>query len=113
MGRCLVVSNRVGEDKETHSEMLFMVGYKMPTVTANGALWYPKKEQCLVNIVVRKDKNPMQYDALKSVKPGALIDVTFAVNDASGKVYVLGYDLVPNSDKHDAKVLFLKPSSKK
>ncbi len=112
MGRCLLVSNRVGEDKQTHADMLFMVGYKMPTVTKNGTLWYPKKEESMVNIVVRKDQNPMQYDALKSVKPGALIDVQFAVNDTTGKVFVLSYDLVPNSDKHDAKTLFLSPKKK-
>ncbi len=112
MGRCLLVSNRVGEDKQTHADMLFMVAYKMPTVTSNGTLWYPKKEESMVNIVVRKDKDPMKYDALKGVKPGALIDVTFAVNDATGKVFVASYDVVPNTDKHDQKVLFLSPKSK-
>lgn len=112
MGRCLVVSNRVGEDKQTHADMLFMVAYKMPTVTSKGTLWYPKKDESVINIVVRKDTDPMRYDALKAVKPGALIDVTFSVNDTTGKVFVMSADLVAGSDKHDAKVLFLSPKSK-
>lgn len=112
MNRCLVCSNRVGTDKETGKPVRYITAYKMPTFSSKGVLWYPKNTEAIVNIVIPEETMPMQFKDFENVKPGALIDVKYGVNEFTNKVYVADFSLVSGSDKHKVDDLYLKPVAK-
>lgn len=112
MSRVLVCSCRVGEDKETHDSVLYLTCWKMPTYTSRGLLWYPKKDESLVNIVVRRSEKPQTFEQFRSVKPGALLEVFYGVNEATAKAFVDRFELIPGTDVHKVEDLYLHPKTK-
>ena len=112
MNRCLVCSNRVGKDKNTQKNVRYIATYKMPTYSAKGELWYPKSTESIVNIVIPEETMPMQFKDFENVKPGALVDIKYGVNEYTNKVYVADFKLVAGTDKHKVEDLYLKPASK-
>ncbi len=112
MSRVLVCSVRKGLEKDTNKELLYIATYKMPSDTQKGYLWYPKKDEAIINIVIKKDEKPKEFEEYSQLLPGTLIDVFYSVNDASGKAYVSGYQVVKRSP-YKAEELFLKTNSGK
>lgn len=111
MSRVLVCSSRVGEDKKENDQVLYISTWKMPTYTSKGFLWYPKKDESIVNIVIRRSQNPQSFEQYKTIKPGALLDVYYAVNETTAKAYVDRFELIPGTDVHKIEDIYLNPYS--
>ena len=98
MKRCIVVSIREQQDKETKDELLFITCYALATKMKKGGLYYPKKSDAIINVCINKTKTPMDYDLFKTVLPGALVDITYGINEFTNKTFVAKCDLVPGTN---------------
>lgn len=98
MKRCLLVSIRESQDKETKDELLFLTCYALPSVMKNGGLYYPKSADAIINVCINKTRAPMDYDLFKNVLPGALVDILIAVNEITSKKFVAKCDLVAGTN---------------
>ncbi len=94
MRRCILVSNRQGKDEKTGDELLFLTLYRLPNKMSNGGLWHPKQNEAIINGCINKTKKPEDYEKFATLLPGALIDVTFGINDFNNKTFVARMDLV-------------------
>ena len=97
MRRFILVSSRIGEDKETTDEILFLTLYRLPSKMKDGGLWYPKKDDALTTTCINKTNRPEEFDKLKSVLPCSLVDVTFGVNEFTNKSFIAKIDLVKDT----------------
>lgn len=88
MRRFIVVSSRVGEEKESKKPVLFLTLYRLPNKTQSGMLWYPKKDDALVVTCINSVSRSDEFNALKDVLPCSLVDVTFGVNEFTNKTIV-------------------------
>ena len=102
MKRCLVVSVRESQDKETKDELLFVTCYSLPSVMKKGGLYYPKNADAIINVCINKTRAPMDYDLFKNVLPGALVDITYGINEVTNKKFVVKCDLVPGTNIYQA-----------
>ncbi len=94
MKRSILVSARVGNDKETGDELLFLTFCRLPSKMSNGGLWHPKQNELLVSACVNKSRKPADFEMYRRILPGALFDLTMGVNDFTGKTFVAAFDLV-------------------
>ena len=97
MKRCILVGTRVGKDKETGDELLFLTMCKLPSRMSKGGLWVPSQSELVVNACINKSRKPEDFKRFASVLPGTLLDVTFGVNDFNGKTFVAAVDVVPDT----------------
>ena len=97
MKRCILVSNRENVDKETGDKLLFLTLYKLPNRMKNGGLFHPKQNEAVINACVNGTRSADDYSKFKDVAPGAIIDVTFGLNDFTNKTFVAKLDLVEQS----------------
>lgn len=111
MSRVLVCSTRVGEDKDTNDSVLYMATWRMPTYTSKGLLWYPKKDESISYIVVRRAEKPQTFEEFRHVLPGTLLEVYYGVNDLTGKSYVDHFAVVPGTAVLKAEDLYMKSKS--
>ncbi len=107
MKRCILVSVRPQKDKETNDDLLFLTLYRLPNKMKNGGLWHPKKDEVIVNACINGKNKPEEYKNFSKILPGALIDVTFALNEFSNKTYVERVELVEGTNLFDEKLLYL------
>ncbi len=107
MKRCILVNVRQNKDEKTGDELLFLTMYRLPTKMSNGNLWHPKKTEAVIVGCINKTKKPDTYDKYISVKPGALIDVTFGLNDFNNKTFVADLQLVQGTNNYTDNVLYL------
>lgn len=107
MKRCILVSVRPQKDKETNDDLLFLTLYRLPNKMKNGGLWHPKKDEQVVNACINGKHKPEEYKKFLSIFPGALIDVTFALNEFTNKTYVERCDLVDGTNVFDETLLYL------
>ena len=107
MKRCILVGSRTNKDKETGDELLFLTLCNLPRRMKNGGLWNPKSNEMLVTSCINKARKPDDYDKFIKLLPGTLFDVTYGVNEFTGKVVVAALNLVAGSDNiFDEKTLF-------
>jgi len=111
MSRVLVCSCRVGEDKDTNDSVLYIATWKMPSYTSKGLLWYPKKDESVNYIVVRRAEKPQTFEEFRHVLPGTLLEVYYGVNDQTGKSYVDHFAVVPGTAVLKAEDLYVKSKS--
>lgn len=107
MKRCILIDLRTNKDKETGDDLMFLTLSKLPTKMNNGGLYHPKQTEMLINVCINKKTKQEDYEQFSKVNPGALFDVTFAVNDFNGKIYVATCTLVPETNKHTQEELYL------
>ena len=107
MKRCILVSVRPQKDKETNDDLLFLTMYRLPGKMKNGGLWYPKKDEQIINACINAKHRKDDYDFFLKVLPGAIVDVTFALNEFTNKTYVERVDLVEGTDIYTAELLYV------
>ena len=107
MKRCILVGSRVSKDKETGDTLLFMTLYRLPSKMSNGGLWHPKQGEAIINACVNGAKKPEEFEKFSKALPGALIDVTFGVNDFNGKTFVASMTLASAVNPFEEDVLYL------
>ena len=107
MRRCILVSSRCNKDEKTGDELLFLTLFRLPNKMNNGGLWYPKKDDLIINACINKANKPEDYEKMLKILPGALVDVTFGLNEHNNKVYVVKTDVVPGTDVYTEDMLYL------
>ena len=107
MRRCILISTRQNKDEKTGDELLFLTLTRLPNKMTNGGLWYPKKDELILNTCINKTKNPSEFENMSRVLPGALIDVTFGLNEYTNKAYVLKTDVVDGTELYTEDMLYL------
>ena len=107
MRRCILISTRQNKDEKTGDELLFLTLTRLPNKMSNGGLWYPKKDELIVNTCINKTKNPDEFKNMSRVLPGALIDVTFGLNEYTNKAYVVKTDVVDGTELYSEDMLYL------
>ena len=107
MRRCILISTRQNKDEKTGDELLFLTLTRLPNKMTNGCLWYPKKDELILNTCINKTKNPEEFDKMHSVLPGTLVDVTFGLNEYTNKAYVLKTDVVEGTELYSEDMLYL------
>lgn len=108
MKRCILVDNRTSKDKKTGDDLMFLTLAKLPNAMKDGGLWHPKQADLIVNVCINKTLKAEDYEKFMQVRPGALFDITFGVNDFNGSTYVATCTLVPNTNVHKAEILYIK-----
>lgn len=106
MKRCILVNCRTNQDKETGDELMFLTLYRLPNKMSNGGLWHPKANEAVINACINKTKKPEEFEKFSKIYPGALIDVTFGLNDFNNKTFVASLDLVKDTNLYDANILY-------
>lgn len=107
MRRCILISTRQNKDEKTGDELMFLTLSRLPTKMNNGGLWYPKKDELIINTCINKSRNPDEYGKMLNVLPGTLIDVTFGLNEYTNKAYVVKTDVVKGTDLFTEDMLYL------
>ena len=107
MRRCILISTRQNKDEKTGDELLFLTFSRLPSKMNNGGLWYHKKDELIIYTCINKSRTPEDYDKMKNVLPGTLIDVTFGLNEYTNKAYVVKTDLVKGTDLFTEDMLYL------
>ncbi len=107
MKRCILVSSRQSKDEKTGEDLLFLTLYRLPNKMSNGNLWYPKKTEAVVVACINKSKKPEVYDKFKGINPGALIDITYGINDFNNELFVANVECVKGTNVFDEKILYL------
>ena len=107
MRRCILISTRQNTDEKTGDELVFLTLSRLPTKMNNGGLWYPKKDELIINTCINKSRNPDEYGKMLNVLPGTLIDVTFGLNEYTNKAYVVKTDVVKGTDLYSEDMLYL------
>lgn len=107
MKRTILISTRQNKDEKTGDELLFLTLSKLPNKMNNGGLWYPKKDELIINTCINKSRSPEEYEKMLKVLPGALVDVTLGLNEYNNKVYVVKTDVVPGTDMYTEDMLYL------
>ena len=107
MKRCILVSSRLNKDPKTGDDLIFLTLCRLPNKMKNGGLWHPKKDELVVNACVNKTSKPEEYEKFLKILPGALIDVTFGINDFNNKAFVAAMSLVPDTNIFDEETLYL------
>ena len=107
MKRCIVVSVKNSVDKETNENLLFIDMYQLASLTKSGNLFYPKKSDALITTCINQTKRPMDFSVFEDVRPGALVDITYGVNEYTNKSFVARIDLVPNTNHFTDSDLYL------
>lgn len=98
MKRCILVDVRQNKDEKTGDELMFLTLVKLPSKMSNGGLWHPRQNEMIVNVCINKTNKKEDYERFAKVYPGALIDVSFAINDFNNKTFVATYTLVPDTN---------------
>lgn len=107
MKRCILVSVRAQKDKETNDDLLFLTLFRLPGKMKNGNLWYPKKDEQIINVCLNAKYKKEDYEKFSKILPGAIVDVTFALNEFKNTTYVERVDLVEGTDLYSADVLYV------
>ena len=107
MRRCILISTRQNKDEKTGDELMFLTLSRLPNKMNNGGLWYPKKDELIINTCVNKTRSPEEFEKMQNVLPGTLIDVTFGLNEYTNKAYVVKTDVVKGTDLYTADMLYL------
>ena len=107
MKRTILISTRQNKDEKTGDELLFLTLSKLPNKMNNGGLWYPKKDELIINTCINKSRSPEEYEKMLKILPGALVDVTLGLNEYNNKVYVVKTDVVPGTDMYTEDMLYL------
>ena len=107
MRRCILISTRQNKDEKTGDELLFLTLSRLPTKMNNGGLWYPKKDELIINTCINKTRSTEDYAKMQNVLPGTLIDVTFGLNEYTNKAYVVKTDVVEGTDVFVEDMLYL------
>ncbi len=107
MKRCILVSVRPQKDKETNDDLLFLTLYRLPNKMKNGGLWHPKKDEQVINVCLNAKFKPEEFKQYSAIHPGALVDVTFALNEFTNKTYVDRVELVEGTNVFDENLLYL------
>lgn len=102
MKRCILVSIREKQDEKTNDELLFLTCYALPVVMKKGGLFYPKKEDAIINVCINNSRTPIDYETFKNVVPGCLVDVQHALNEVTNKRFVSKIELVPGTNIYSA-----------
>ena len=107
MRRCILISTRQNTDEKTGDELLFLTLTRLPNRMTNGGLWYPKKDELILNACINKTKNPEDFMKMLKILPGTLVDVTFGLNEYTNKPYVFKMDVVQGTDVFTEDLLYL------
>lgn len=107
MKRCILVSVRAQKEQETNDDLLFLTMYRLPNKMRNGGLWFPKKEEAVINACINAKYKQDDYNKFLKILPGAIVDVTFALNEFTNKTYVDHVDLVEGTDIYTEELLYL------
>ena len=70
MKRCILVSVRPQQDKETNDDLLFLTLFRLPNKMKNGGLWHAKKDEQLVNVCINAKHKPEEYADFLKILPG-------------------------------------------
>lgn len=106
MKRFIVVSVKHGKDKETKENLLFVGLYQLPNKWKDD-LFYPKHADAFITYCINQSKKPMDFGVFEDVRPGALVDITYGVNERTNKTVIARADLVPNSNIYSDSDLYL------
>ena len=107
MKRCILVSSRVGKDKESGDELLFLTLCNLPKKMSSGGLWHPKKDELLMTACINKTRKPDDYKKFLTVLPGTIFDVTEGINDFTNKRFVVSLDIVTGTENiFDESILY-------
>ncbi len=107
MRRCILISTRCNKDVKTGDELMFLTLSRLPNKMNNGGLWYPKKDELIINTCINKTNKPEEYEKMLKILPGTLIDVTFGLNEYNNKVFVVKTDVVEGTDVFTEDMLYL------
>ena len=107
MRRAILISNRQNKDEKTGDELLFLTFSRLPNKMNNGGLWYPKKDELIINTCINKTRSPDEFAKMQNVLPGTLVDVTFGLNEYTNKAYVVKTDIVKGTDLFTEDMLYL------
>lgn len=105
MKRTVLLSIRAGIDDKTKEQLLFVKLAALPTVIKTGdnagKLWYPKKEDLIIDAVINQAKKPVDYQTFINYTPGCLIDVYYGYNELVDKSYIEKLELAPGTTLHN------------
>ena len=106
MKRYLLVSKKVGQNKEKTEMVVYLTLYALPKkMKDSDALYHPKKEDAILSTSVRKD-NP-HFVLFANANEGCLIDVDFKVNEVTMKPSVSSLTIVEGTQLFEPKDLYL------
>jgi hypothetical protein len=57
MRRCILISTRQNKDEKTGDELMFLTLSRLPNKMNNGGLWYPKKDELIINTCIIEKQN--------------------------------------------------------
>ena len=108
--KAILVSNRKSVNKETNAEVRWLTMFELPreftTKEGKKDLWYPKKEDALLNYCVDSVKQPDDFIRLSFVPEGAICIVNFGVNEYTNKTFIASVDIVKDTDKYTPDMLY-------
>ena len=107
MRRCILISTRQNKDEKTGDELMFLILSRLPRKMNTGGLWYPKKDELIINTCINKSRSPEEFAKMQNVLPGTLIDVTLGLNEYTNKAYVVKTDVVEGTDVFTEDMLYL------
>ena len=111
MKRCILLSTRTNEDKDTGDQLLFLTLSNLPKRMKNGGLWHPKSSEMLTTACINKTRKPDDYEKFVKLLPGTLLDVTEGINDFTNKRFVASLDIVPGTENiYDEQLLYQRGS---
>ena len=96
--RCVLVDSYVSTSKKDNATFLNLNCYKLASMTKDGKLYHPMKNDAIVTVFVNKENNKELFDKYSKLLPGTLVDVEFYVSEFSGKVCVRISDVVDGTE---------------
>lgn len=97
MKRAIVVSVRTSKDTKTGEDTAWLTLAVMPSKTKDGRLYLPKSTDVPVNTSAAALRTPDKFTKYRDFKIGDLVDIHYALNDFTQKVFVEDITLVANS----------------
>ena len=107
MKRCILLSTRTNEDKDTGDQLLFLTLSNLPKRMKSGGLWHPKSSEMIITACINETRKPDDYAKFAKLLPGTLLDVTEGINDFTNKRFVASLDIVSGTENiYDEKLLY-------
>lgn len=106
MKRYILVSKKLGQNKEKTEMVVYVTLAKLPTkMKEDKGLYYPKKDDLLLSTALNKDN--ASFLDFANANEGCLVDVDFKVNEFTMKPTISSMTIVPGTNIFTAADLYL------
>lgn len=108
MNRCILVSKRMGKNKEKTEDVIYLTLAKLPSKMKDGVtLFYPKKEDLIISTAVTAKSTNADFVEFANALEGCLVDVAYNLNPYTMKPVISSMKTVPGSDAFTTTDLYL------